>query len=82
MSRRAGIGQKGGYADRIPLRFACGARSNEKGGASKKNRHAIACLFFLRRVDKKDAVSKIIIIYDIYRSFLEFYLPIRFCLQL
>ena len=39
-------------------------------------------LFSLRRADRKDAVSKIIIIYDIYRSFLEFYLPIQFCLQL
>ena len=52
------------------------------GGASpaKKGHHEGVLL--LGRVDKKDADSKIIIIYDIYRSFLEFYPPIQFCLQL
>ena len=41
-------------ADRI-LPPAATERGPMEGGESKKNRHAIACLFFLRRVDKKDA---------------------------
>ena len=51
-------------------------------GLDKNLSNPIGLLNFLARVDKKDAVSKIIIIYDIYRSFLEFYLPIQFCIQL
>jgi hypothetical protein len=44
-------------ANRILLRPK-GAQSTIRceGVASKKNRHAIACLFFLRCVDKKDAL--------------------------
>ena len=59
------------------------AEPGDVGVASpKQKRYAMRTVFVLARVDKKDAVSKIIIIYDIYRSFLEFYLPIQFRLQL
>ena len=55
---------RAGYANRILLRPK-GAQSTIRceGGTSKKNRHAIACLFFLRCVDKKDDLLVFIVFY-------------------